>query len=129
MAKKTRKIVAHETPVVDAPVMQPEVAVHPILAVASTEVPAAKKAKVAPRTWSNADIITVLVPFAKGQDGASDSAVRYNRLVTGMSVGEYHKLFPKHANGDLRWNVQRAFISIAPAAEQATDQPATEQAE
>ena len=71
------------------------------------------------------DVITVLVPQAKGIDGKSDSANRYNLLVTGMTVQEYvnactqltdtkngKPVKPSLATSDLSWNAKRAYIRV-----------------
>src|SRR5215471_8007031 len=84
---------------------------------AKVETPA--KVRYAKRDWAAGDVITLLVvknPKSK------KSAARYALYKSGMTVAEYGQAVVDGghgnktlANADLRWDVAREFISIAPA--------------
>jgi hypothetical protein len=82
----------------------------------------AKVAKIryAKREWAAGDVITVLAANTK----KGKSFHRYALYTTGMTVAEYAQALKDAglggktlANADLRWDVARKFISIAPKAE------------
>lgn len=106
------EVPAIETAAVEtAPV---EVAPAPV-EVAPVEAKAAK-VRYAKRDWAATDIITLLV---EKNPKSKKSAGRYALYRTGMSVAEYAEAVGNKtlANADLRWDVARNFISIAPAAQ------------
>jgi hypothetical protein len=92
----------------------------------AAETPAPETAKVvkiryAKRDWAPTDVITLLQP-ANPKTGASKA--RYALYKDGMLVSEYAaavvglggKNTKTLANADLRWDVARGFITIAPKA-------------
>jgi len=116
MAKSTKVTaapVAAPAPVVPVTTAQAILATPPVQPIAKLHGGTKGGPKVAPKHWGSNWVITVLKPKAKGEDAASASAARFNKLATGMTVAEYTKLVGAgFANGDLRWNVQRGFVGI-----------------
>lgn len=116
MVKKS-KVVAQDTVVSQEPIAETS-------APAEATQKAEKKVRYAPRdVLANQNaVITVRVPQAKGPDGKSKSADRFNRFHrSGQTVGEFvsaykaAQLRPMLANADLRWDLQHGFISIEAA--------------
>ena len=85
-----------------------------------TPAPAPKGVRYAPRTWQGSSVITLVVT-ANPKKGASHA--RYALYATGLTVAQYQKAVvaggygnTTKATADLRWDVQRGYITIAPQA-------------
>jgi hypothetical protein len=122
MAKKHKKVAAAqdmETPAVE---LENPVVETSTQETSNEEVPATKPVKVryAKRDWASTDIITLVQP---NNPKSGKSKNRYDLYTNGMSVADYATAVVNHggsktlANADLRWDVARGFITIAPAAQ------------
>ena len=85
-----------------------------------TQAPAPKGVRYAPRTWQGNSVITLMVTANPKQGKSRD---RYALYTTGLTVAAYQKAVvaggygnTTKATADLRWDVQRGFITITPAA-------------
>ena len=117
MIKRKPRVTATQ---VEAPVVEvtPEVTAVEVTTAEPEKAPKPVKIKYAKRDWAAGDIIT-LVQSANPKKGKS--LHRYAEYRDGMTVAEYAEALKAKglggktlANADLRWDVARNFISIAP---------------